>query len=104
MSLKENCDIEINLFNKNFDINQLNDIFSDVPIAYESILPIKRDKLLDTQLLLKHVQILTEEKFYETLFSNESAVTSKKKNKALSHDYISENIVIEHQLKELKKS
>jgi hypothetical protein len=40
---------------------------------------IKRDKLLDTQLLLKHVQILTEEKFYETLFSNESAVTSKKK-------------------------
>ncbi len=43
MSLKENCEIEINLFNKNFDRNQLNDIFSDVPIAYESILFIKRD-------------------------------------------------------------
>ncbi len=82
------------MFNKNFDINQLNDIFSDVPIAYESILPIKRDKLLDTQLLLKHLQIPTEEKFDETLFSNESAVTSK--NKALINDYINKNIVIEH--------
>jgi hypothetical protein len=101
MSLKANCDIEINLFNKKFDINQLNDIFSDVPIAYESILAIKRDKLLDTQLFLKHVQIPTNEKFDETLFSNESAVISK--NKALIHDYINENVVIEHKSKRVQK-
>jgi hypothetical protein len=62
---------------------------------------INKDQLLDTQLLLKHVQIPTEEKFYETLFSYESAVTSK--NKALIHDYISENIVIEHKSKRVKK-
>jgi hypothetical protein len=40
MSLNENCNIEINLFGKNFYINQLNDIFPDVSIAYESILAI----------------------------------------------------------------
>jgi hypothetical protein len=101
MSLKANCDIEINFFNKNFNINQLDDIFSDVPIAYESILAIKRDKLLNTQLLVKQVQIPTEEKFYGTLFSNESAVTSK--SKALIHDYINENIVIEHKSKRVQK-
>ncbi len=89
------------MFNKNFDINQLNDIFSDVPIAYESILAIKRDKLLDTQLLVKYVQIPTEDKFDETLFSNESAVTSK--NKALINDYINENIVTEHKSKRVQK-
>jgi hypothetical protein len=49
---------------------------------------------------LKHVQIPIEEKFYETLFSNESAVTSK--NKALIHDYINENVT-EHKSKRVKK-
>jgi hypothetical protein len=90
-SLKLNsiCDIDINLFNKKFDINQLESIFIDIPKAYDSVLPIKRDKLLDTQLLLKHVEIPSNDKFYDSLYSNEVAVISK--SKSLIHNYIEEN-------------
>ena len=70
LKLNENCDIDINLFNKNFDTNKIESIFSNIPKAYDAVLPIKRDKLLDTQLLLKHVNIPEGEKFYENLFSN----------------------------------
>jgi hypothetical protein len=86
LKLNEICDIEILLFKKKFGINDLKSAFSDVPKAYESILPIKREKFLDIQLLLKHVQIPPGEKFYEILFSTEVAVTSK--TKALIRNYI----------------
>ena len=89
LKLNEKCDIGINLFNKNFDINQIATIFSDLPKAYDSNLPIKRDKLLDTQLLLKHVQIPEGEKFYETLYSVESTESSKAKSLIL--EFVNKN-------------
>ncbi len=80
--MNNSCDIDIKLFNKSFEINQLKNTFIDIPLAYESILPIKGEKLIHTLLLLKHVKIHPQQKFFETLYSNEVAVTSKSKIKA----------------------
>jgi len=42
----------------------LKNALSNIPKAYESVLPIKREKFLDIQLLLKHVDLPPGEKFY----------------------------------------
>ncbi len=54
LNLNENCDFEINFFNKSFDINCLQIVFSGIPKAYKSILPIMRDKLLRCVYMRRH--------------------------------------------------
>jgi hypothetical protein len=70
IKLNNSCDIDIKLFSKSFEINQLKNTFIDISLAYESILPIKREKLIDTLLPLKSVEIHPEEKFFKILYSN----------------------------------
>jgi hypothetical protein len=88
--LNNSCDIDIKLFNKNFEINQLKTYFIDIPLAYDLILPLKREKFINTLLFLKSIKVPPEEKFFETLYSNEVAVTSK--SKALIYDYFENNV------------
>ncbi len=83
LSLTEECNINLDLFKLNFDNKILNNFLHDLQLAYEKILPISREKLLDIQKLKDFIPKTVSE-FYNTLYSLDSV--PKSKSQELMHE------------------
>jgi hypothetical protein len=76
LSLTTECNIKLDLFKNNFNINTLNNFMNDLQYAYEKILPISREKLLDIQKLIEFIP-KNDSAFYKTLYSLDSVPMPK---------------------------
>jgi hypothetical protein len=54
LSLRNSCGIDWTLFKNNFNCEELNSFFEDIPKAHDNYLPISRDKFFDMQKILKY--------------------------------------------------
>jgi hypothetical protein len=83
LSLTEECNINLDLFKLNFNNKILNNFLHDLQLAYEKILLISREKLLDIHKLQDFIPKTVLE-FYNTLRSLDSV--PKSKSQELMHE------------------
>ncbi len=79
LSLRNDCSIDLTLFKKNFNCEELNSFFEDIPKAYDNYLPISREKFFDIQKILKYIpnKLQNEFNFYDSLYSIDSVPIPK---------------------------
>ena len=52
---------------------------NDIPLAYDNVLPISREKLLDMNKIIKYIPKGNNSKFYDSLYSLDKTKISKSK-------------------------
>jgi hypothetical protein len=90
IDLKDEPNISLNLYRKNFKYELFSDSLQNLSYAYNNFLPISREKLCDVNLLLKCCVLPLNTKFYDSLYSEESddkmTKTKKKFHDKFSND------------------
>jgi hypothetical protein len=99
--LNESPDKVLKLFKPDFDENLLINIFDDIELAYDQVLPISREKFLDVMKIIEFIPNTANTEFYKCLYSLDSAPMSR--NQKLIHDLFQKNNKNIKKTKSLKK-
>ena len=77
LSINEECTKDLDIFNSKFELEQFKRILNDIRLAYDNVLPIYREKLLDINKIIEYISKGNNSKFYDSLYSLDKTEISK---------------------------